>query len=476
MITRLAQLLIIAIPLAAFAWLLNQEIVPSGVFVVRHAVGEASPFIDELLPDARVDEHGVITDDPVFFFVHPHRHFDQVEAEVWFKNDSVPIVEIGALGNVEAQSYDLHPLQNLIVDNLGWFRLEKDGLVLLQREQTYRGIDEFLADPPAVSEVATYQTSLTEPYVLPGYAPSSVSRVVDVSLRGFHEFKTYVKNETLSFDFAYMDMNRDDGADAITVVVTNADGVPVADARASDDGDIEDDARATGLRNVTVSAAGLPEGVYKVAMQGSRDIFWRTITTTQQKVTFLNNVFLGDEVGYQAEPRRVTFWTEAKHLSFATRHVEGLQTVVAGASSYALVVDEPYKRFALDVADEGVTFVSAERGDLEVTTDGHVAFSPDMYFNPDPVRLTYNTDLDRLGVNYVLAEYVSPERVGEWYVARATFDTSALVLDEGAWKFVISTPGIKDLGASLTVGRIDMIWTREPFHWSNLYEYVAGKN
>ncbi len=473
---RLIQLLIVAIPVVAFAWLLNREIVPSGVFVVRHAVGEASPFIDELLPDARVDEDGVITDDPVFFFVHPHRHFDAIEAEVWFQNASVPIVELGALGNVEAQAYDLHPLQNLVIDNLGWARLEKDGLILLQREAVYRGIDEFLADPPPVSEIATYHASLAKPYVLPGYAPSTATRVVDVSLRGFHEFKTYVKDETLSFDFAYMDMNRDDGSDAVTVVVTDADGVPVTDARASDDGDVDDDARATGMRHVTVSAEGLPEGAYKVAMQGSRDIFWRTITTTQQKVVFLNNVFLGDEVGYQPTPRRVTFWTEAKRLSFATRHAEGLQTVVAGASSDALVIDEPYRRFALDVEEDGVVFVSAERGDLEVTTDGHVAFSPDMYFNPDPARLTYNTDLDRLGVNYVLAEYTSPEQVDGWYVARATFDTSALVLDQDAWKFVVSTPGIRDLGASLIVGRIDMIWKREPFHWRDLYEYVAGTN
>lgn len=477
MITRLAQLFIIAVPVAAFVWLLNQEIVPSGVFFVRHAVGEASPFIDELLPEVRVDEHGVVTDEPIFFFVHPQRHFDRVDAEVWFKNDSVPIVELGALGSVETQAYDLRPLQNRIVDALDWFRLEKDGLVLLQREQTYRGIDEFLADPPPVSEIAAYQTSFAKPYVLSGYAPSSASRVVDVSLRGFHEFKTYVKNETLSFDFAYMDMNRDDGADAITILVTNADGEPVADARASDDGNVEDDARATDLRHVIIFATGLSEGVYKVALQGSRDIFWRTITTTQQKIVFLNNLFLGDEVGYQPSPRPVTFWTEAKHLSFTTRHVEGLQNVTSLLSSAGpLAIDEPYKRFAYDVGQTGIVPIATERGDLEVTADGHVAFSPDMYFNPDPVRLAYNTDLDRLGVNYVLAEYVSPEKVGDWYVARTTFDTSALVFDEGAWKFVVSAPGIKDLGASLTIGRIDMIWMREPLHWRDLYEYLAGKN
>jgi hypothetical protein len=463
MLVRFAQSIIVAVPLALFGWLVNQEIVPSGTFAVRHVTGEPSPFLDELLPEARVDEHGVITDEPVFFFAHPHRSFDTVEAEVRFKNDGVPIVELGALGNAEAQAYDLKPLQNLIVDRLDWHRSEQGGLVLLQRHPVYADMDAFLADPPPVSEMATYHASPPKPFVLPGYAPSPETRAVDVSLRGFHEFKTYVKDETLTFDFAYTDMNRDDGADPVSVVVLNAAGEPVADARAPDDGNLEGNSPAATLRHVALSVPGLPEGVYKISMQGGRDIFWRTISTTQQKMVFLNNVYLGDEVGYRDEPRAVTFWTEAKRVSFATRHAEGLQTVVFGFSSLAHVIDEPYRRFAFDVEEPGVLPVHTEAGDLEVATDGHVAFSSEMYFNPDPVRLAYDTDLDRLGVNYVLAAYEPPKRDGDWYVARAAFDAKDIVLKDGAWKFAVSAPGVKELETSLTVGRIDMIWTREPF-------------
>jgi hypothetical protein len=133
-------------------------------------------------------------------------------------------------------------------------------------------------------------------------------------------------------------------------------------------------------------------------------------------------------------------------------------------------VDEPYKRFVLEVAEDGVVGAAAERGDLEVTVDGHIAFAPEQYFNPDPVRLMYNTDLDRLGVDYVLAAYEPPHQEGDWYVARVEFDTDVMVFAEGAWKFVFSAPGIKDLGASMTVGRIDMIWRRQPFALSDLLD------
>ena len=477
MLIRLIQLLIVSVPVALFAWLLNQELVPTGTFVVRHEVGGASPFVDRLLPDSRVDLAGNVTDDPAFFFVHPHRAFDSVDAEIWFKNDKAPIVELGALGNVEAQAYDLHPLQNLTIDNLGWIRLERDGKVLLQRALTYRSIDEFLASPPPVSKVATYHADIGKPFVLDGYVPTTDTQSIAVSLRGSHEFKTYVKDETLSYDFWFTDMNRDDGADPLTIVVTNADGVSVGDARAADDGDVSSSSNGSAMRHVALRIPGLPEGTYKIQLQAGRDIFWRTISTTQQKMVFLNTLFLGDEVGYNDAPRPVLMWTEAKHLSFATRHVEGLQNVTVGLSSEPpLAIDAPYKRFELDVPYSGVVSISTERGDLEVTADGHVAFDWKMYFNPDPVRLTDQTDLDALGVDYVYAEYVSPKKVGDWYVADATFDAKKIVLDKGAWKFAFSVPGIRAIGGTVSVKSINLTMRRQPFSFNDLYGYVAGTN
>ncbi len=476
MLVRITQLLIVSVPIALFAWLLNQELVPTGTFAVRHDVADESPFIDRLLPDARVDLAGNITNDPAFFFVHPHRAFDSVDAEIWFQNDKAPIVELGALGNVEAQAYDLHPLQNLIIDNLGWIRLEKDGKVLLQRTLTYRSIDEFLANPPAISTVATYHASIGKPFVLDGYVPAGETQSVAVSLRGSHEFKTYVKNETLSYDFRFMDMNRDEGADPITLVVTNADGVSVGDARAADDGDVAASSKGSAMRHIALRIPGLPEGAYKVQMQAGRDIFWRTISTTQQNMVFLNALFLGDEVGYNDDPRPVLMWTEAKHLSFATRHVEGLQTVGTVHSSSRLAIDEPYKRFELGVTEPGVVAISSDGVDLEMTADGHVAFDPSMFFNPDPVRLTDQTDLDALGVDYVYAEYVSPRSVGDWYVANATFDARKIVLDKGTWKFVFSVPGIRAAGGTVSVKSINLTMTRPPFSLNDLYGYVAGTN
>ena len=230
---RLGQVFLFLIPIGIFCFLLRQELVPSGVFKVSSTVGESSPFIDRLLPDQRVfpaavDQDGDMTQtiisDPVFFFAHPHRGFDQVEAEVWFKNSGVPIVELGGFVREPGQVYDLKPLQNFLLDNLFWLKLEQDGLTLWQRQPVYKNLDEFLRAAPANERVAAYNFSLARDFVLSGYAPSATWRDFPVSLRGFHEWKVYVQNETLSVKANFQDNNPESGVRDVSLLVYDSSG------------------------------------------------------------------------------------------------------------------------------------------------------------------------------------------------------------------------------------------------------------
>ncbi|MFC1788011.1 hypothetical protein ACFLZY_02220, partial [Patescibacteria group bacterium] len=412
LITRIIQIIIIALPSVLFGWLLVQEIVPSGVFVVNHSVEQPSPFIDQILPEQRVlglqqDQDGdwvkTIIGDPAFFFVHPHRHFDQITTEVWFKNSGVPIVELGGLSQIEGQVYDLKPLQNLIIDQSDWFYLEDQGLTLLQRHKKYSSIKDFLEKQPDRGQIATYNYSLDQPYFLNGYQPGLELTTTNVSLRGFHVFKTYIKDEKLSFDFEYMDMNRTEGQDPITVLVFSEAGELVASQIATDDGNISNNAQPSTLQNLSISATNLSEGVYKIELKTTSDIFFRSFTTPQSKIVFMDNVRLADEVGYKENPRPVSFWTESKQLAFQTRHVEGVQMINIGTSG--LDLKEPYQRFAYQIEEPGITGVLVPKGDVEVFSSGHIAFAKNQFFNPDPVRLRYNTDLDQMEVDYIIADY-----------------------------------------------------------------------
>jgi hypothetical protein len=465
LLTRLIQFLFITVPIVLMGWLLNLWFVPSGEFVVRHVVGESSPFMDELKPEARVgvvyeNEHGeamqAILDEPAFFFVHPHREdfFDEGAFDVWFQNESLPMVELGGLARQHPETYTILPLHNRLIDESTWSRIDQDGLVLLQREKTYDSIEAFFSSPPSRDQVAVYRTDFDVPYRLADYQPTTVTQTIDVSLRGHHEFKTYIQDETLFFTFSYMDMNRDEGEDIVQVTVFNQDGQPVAEARAADDRNASHDAVVDqGLKTLVLSAYGLPEGVYKVVMNTTRDVFFRKIVTSQQKIVFLNTVFLGDEIGYREPSRGATLYTEAKRLRFQTRHAEGVQSVTA--TGQTLEIAEPYEWYTLTFPEGGLESMVVPSGDVEIVTEGKFAFSSSQYFNPDPVALNAYSTLEQLGVDYVLARYQSPRREGNWLVATVPFVVRDLYEEDQTWKFSFSTPLIAELDASLLIHRID---------------------
>ena len=463
LITKVIQGILIATPVALFGWLCVQNFVPSGVFLVQHSVNDSSPFIDGLLTAERVhapvkDAQGTwmqeLVADPVFFFVHPHTTFQTIDATVWFKNTNTPIVELGALAAKDPERYTLLPLQNLMIDQSTWPRIVEGDMILLQRNPKYKTISDFIAHPPELNEIATYHADIKTPFRLVGYTPSTVSQTITASLRGAMELKTYIKKETLNFSFAYSDMNRDEGPDPVVISVFDEQNNPVAEVRAEDDGNSSTNAFPSKIQTLNLSVPSLPEGVYKIDVRVDRDIFTRSITTTQQKVIFLNTIYLGDEDGYHQTFSPVKLFTEAKRFSAQTRHATGIQTVKIGSQS--LVVTTPFQLVTLAVTDPGLVPVTVSKGDLEIITDAPIAFSSAQYFRPDPVRLLPHTNLDRLGVNYVIAHYTPPIVKDGWNVATIQLNTQELLLDKGSWKFSFSTPEIAELSASVFVKEIDL--------------------
>lgn len=456
-LTRAIQLGLIIIPIGVMYWLWGQWSVPSGVFTTTHIVGEGSPFIDELQPTERVgdvmnDQQDII-DEPVFFFMHPHREFEQVDVEVWFKNTDLPIVELGGLARTVPDVYDLQPLQNLLIDNSSWHRTDTEGMVLLQREETFESINEFLTNPPSRDRVATYQASLDVPFRIEGYRPTTTEQTIDVSLRGHHELKTYIKDETLSFRFSYMDMNRDEGEDVVRITVFNENDQPVAEVRGADDGNTSTDGLPIpGLQELDLKAYGLEEGVYKIVMDAPRDIFFRKIETRQQKVVFLNTLFIGDEVGYREPWEGATLFTESPRVQMQTRHAEGVQTITS--RNEVMEIAEPYQWYTMTREDVRAA-IDVPVGDVEVVVDGKVSFTEEQYFNPDPVALNAFTTIEELDVDYVYATYASPRQEGEWTIATASFDTGTLHEDEATWKFSFATPGIVEKEAKLIIHQIN---------------------
>jgi len=468
--SRLIQFVFLLIPLSIFLWLTHREIVPSGVFELRHNIHDTSPYIDALAPKDRLKNTGTIMGDPVYFFLHPHRVFDRLVFEVWFQNRTVPIIEFGGLAKTNPDIYDLLPLHNRLIDELSWNKISDGMFTLYQRKPMYDSVASFFASPPSqISKVAVYKADYPVPFRFSemDYQATTDQKTLAVSLRGSHQMKTYIRDETLHVEFEYMDMNRDDGADALVATVFDETGNPIVDARAADDGNTNGDAVASEMHRLVLDAPGLKEGVYKIVLNTTRDVFVRKMHTSQQKLIFLSGLFIGDEIGYRESSQVVEFKTTSPRLRMQTRHAQGVQNVVMAGVTQTIA--EPYKMYAFESTSD-LKSVIIPQGDLEIFFDGPSAFTSEQFFSPDPQVIRPYTTIEDSEIDYVLTTYRSPREEGKWLVQTMEFDAAKLFLDKDAWKFVFSAPEIETVNGEFTIKEINMRWIRDPFKWRDLLD------
>lgn len=99
----------------------------------------------------------------------------------------------------------------------------------------------------------------------------------------------------------------------------------------------------------------------------------------------------------------------------------------------------------------------------------------DVWQSAKPSRLMIDTDLDRRGIDFILAEYEPPKIEGEWKVGRAKFDLSKLRLENRSFVFVISAPLIAASDTQVFISGIDADFKGKKFTLWQIIEQVAGK-
>lgn len=476
---RTLRIIIVLIPIVLLALVAWRYLDLDGQYRVTWEPGDENIFVHGFRPTGRVtavhdrdDGHRVtrLHGDPIYLSVSPPGNYERATLNVWLDPGLQPQVELGATVDADAGQIMLRPLVHQTLEDLEWSSVRQGDIVLWQREDRFGTIASFLESLPPRSEIATYH------YTLPAYdrIPASWTSGAGatqggVSLRGFHEFVAATDGGDLNLRIEYMDMNRNVGADPVHVRVYQGDKL-VAEAERPDDGVVRATNASLDRQAIDVRAEGLDAGIVKVELNAGQDVYWRTIESSLSKMTFGPHVTIGDEVGYLAEPRRVVFWTDAQHLTLFTRHAEGVQTVAVGDERVEIAV--PHERYEVENKDKGVVRVVVPQGDLVVVSDGHIAFSPDQFFNPDPIKLDDRTDLDALGVNYVIATYPDVQREDGMIMSQTTFPLGNLERETGAsdepgayastgsLRFVVSAPRLEDREVFVDIARLEILFER----------------
>lgn len=404
-------------------------------------------FIYDFKPGERIDTASSsalrIVAEPVYFSLYAPRAFDSAEVTVKYRDrlaSSTPIIEIGILSDRLTGRYRLAPLQNDIVDRyrFSWPRLEdKQGRLILQAEKHYDSPAEFDKDLASgnlygcpsgpISCIATYNYPLDTDFQLPDY--SSVSpTVIDQPLRGALQFYFYSKSPSWRLAFKFVDLNLDAADDPIAIEVYK--GKELADAK-----DLSDSRSAVGgkteEKDATLSGQGGP-GLYRVEVKASDDIVMSKLTSTSDKISFINKVWPVSGKG------KLTLYTDASYVGASTVNPASLGKISFGGRDFDL--DKTYKQFSFRNA-EGVNKIVLKNDDIILENSGVFSFSESGLIDPAARKIDrYFSPSDR--IRYIIADYERPLEDGGLKTARATLDMKGAASEDGKYTFLISIPGL----------------------------------
>ncbi len=476
---RTARLVSVAVPLALVAYLIVVDVVPSGELSVRVDLPGRSPYLSPLHPGDRVSPiqvtadgvaYATIRQQPVYFDVRIPRSLAGLEVTLTYQNLDQPLVEVGTQVSVDPWAFQLQGIEHRTLDTLlgdpAWTAIRDLDVLLLQREPGTRTLAEFLADPPARETVATYRYDWAGRFALPGYQPRPDGAQVRAPLRGTHRFVTYAgPGETMELALDVVDLNRRAGADAVTVTVSR-DGVRLQQAVLPDDGDTSDRQRAADVRTHVVSLDAPADGLLRVELAApSDDIVFRRIATNLDYLAFTGPLTLDSGLAVATTTLPLTLTTDATRVTALTTHAEGRQRLLVGSA--ALELSTTHQPAGVSVGG-GLKEITVARPDVQLTTNGTLAFSREAWVNPDGVSLGSGAGFDAERIRAVIARYPVSRVQDGWRTTTARFPLTPQQAAAGTAKVAVSLPELAAGDQGLRLRRIQVRLLGSPLTLSDL--------
>ncbi|MBD3247757.1 hypothetical protein GF382_00510 [Candidatus Falkowbacteria bacterium] len=431
--------LLIAVFFALF-WL---KILPNGRAVYVYNIPKRSDFISKIGPKERVnygrDRAGIIGD-PVYFSLRVPRGFDTARMLVKYRNpDDLPLIEAGLLVDNVVWRHKMEPVENRLLDELFsfWHPIKENSVLLLQKDEEYESIDEFLSDPPPSSKIAVYNYDLKTEYVIEDYEPGE-EQAIAAPLVGAWQAYVYLKDETLSLKLSLYDQNKNKDKDDVELYLYYdnklIDSLSLKDDRSEEEGLKEKSQNM----NMELKLPSLPEGVYKIELKAGSDIVTEKIESAQSKFAFIGKL----ELLKTKAP--VNVYTNSRRLQAITTDPYSLQNIEIepgdGSRTLDLAVKETYKQFESDLLS-GISLAKLEKDGLIISGDGVFSFSKQSLIDPRIKKA--DKDLDLNAVDFVIARYEDPDEDEDWKTAVARFDLTQGYIEDNKYGFMISAPGLR---------------------------------
>ena len=190
---KITGVIIIILPILILGILIKKDLVQSGQIEFIYDFSQDSAVITNLFPANRLSEINQIKEannfwqqinkEPVYFETRLPQTFKSAIVEVVYKNQNQPLIQLGLRTMGESEwNYDFKPLENQILDDLDWPKIEDKRGTLWQREKNYLSLDQFLDKTDSHANFAAYHYPVERKFILPNYQPKNYYTIFDKTL------------------------------------------------------------------------------------------------------------------------------------------------------------------------------------------------------------------------------------------------------------------------------------------------------
>lgn len=406
-----------------------------------------------------------MTRDRVTFGIKtPYEILDEMEFKIVYESD--PGELLLGLMYPDEQMYHYYPIHNKTLNNLSWESIEKDGVMLFQKNETFESIQQFQDALPQFvkgenrqeESISSYYYSLEQPRD-PNINEKRINEgiEIDTTLRGAQDLFVYVKDKPLEITFDKQDLNSIDGDDPLHVWVMRA-GERVYSLRVPDDGNIKPDNRVSGPQEVRIEVPDLPEGNYEVKIGCGNDLLLKDIKSRQKYLVFRDRVFVADHELYKIDPGKGTVvYADAQNVGLEIWHEEAIQTVTINSTQQVPLAT--MGKVDVSVASPAVlNSISIVESSMAVTGGGYFTFSADSYFNPTPIKVsTFNKYFNPSNSDYLIAGYTVPEQKENKYYQKIHINLNYFNISKNTLDFFLEAPDIESRGEEVVIDSIEII-------------------
>ncbi|MBU1323423.1 LytR C-terminal domain-containing protein, partial [Patescibacteria group bacterium] len=381
-----------------------------------------------------------------------------------FKGNSKEI-KIGVRGS-EKEKYQYLPLYNQILNPLEWSKTYEGKTTFWQREKKYQDLSGLVSQPP-VSEDAKVASYFFNPsdIVMKENSPSSQSNLkIEKTLRGSHTLLVKVNKGPFLLTVIKQDINTYEGEDVLSVQIYNGQN-KIAEQLIPDDGVTDAGRLAMAPQKSEIKINDIKPGIYKIVLQDmtkNADILIKSVEINQPSLVFQTPLFVDDG-------KPTTLWTNSKEITMITAHSSSIQTVKLDGK-YDLKVEKDGKEFAFDLNNPDSKIATSSganastlhrleipKNDLIISGDGYFAFSQESFFNPEPIKavdLSQVSDINK--IDFIIANYQTVKKDGEWYTAQAYFDPFGITIDDDILYFSLESPELNSYGGEIVIDSLEV--------------------